>query len=586
MNASFIIDGKSRIHVPDVLTPPVEHALGMLLRDLEKVLGSRLGTTTRYDGATISIGYATKDDEIAGRPEAFALRFSHGEAQPRLSIVGTDDLGIVYGVLHVSTEHLGVDPFWFWTDKEPQPRPAIVMPLKNYISPARRVRYRGWFVNDEVCLLGWTDTHPPPREVWFPVFEALLRCGGNMVIPGTDLPRNGVHSGLASEMGLYLTHHHAEPLGAEMFLRAHPDKEPSYAATPGLFEALWEEAIEQQRNRRVVWVLGFRGQGDRPFWEQDPSIDTAEKRGELISRVIERQFEMVQRHAAKPVCCTYLYGEIMELYQAGCIRVPEGVIKVWSDNGYGKMVSRRQGNHNPRVPSLPRESERGPHGLYYHVTFHDLQASSHLTMLANPPELVNEELGAALRAGAGEYLLVNCGNIRPHVLLLDLVAKAWDRGQVDARKHVTDFSARFFPSAPEETADCYRRYFQTTIRYGKNEDDRAGEEFYHHPARRIVDHWLKGMTGRTCQQLHWATGDVAFEDQVETLRRNCDTGRQGWRELRHRCAEMLTLLQGPERSKSAIRSMRSSLPSWWNPSAKSGMTSSSAQRAPGPTAWS
>ena len=35
------------------------------------------------------------------------------------------------------------------------------------------------------------------------------------------------------------------------------------------------------------------------------------------------------------------------------MQIPEDVILIWADNGYGKMVSRRQGNHNPRVSALP-----------------------------------------------------------------------------------------------------------------------------------------------------------------------------------------------------------------------------------------
>lgn len=45
----------------------------------------------------------------------------------------------------------------------------------------------------------------------------------------------------------------------------------------------------------------------------------------------------------------------MELYQQGCLDLPEDVIKIWADNGFGKMVSRRQGNANPRVTALPPE---------------------------------------------------------------------------------------------------------------------------------------------------------------------------------------------------------------------------------------
>jgi len=35
------------------------------------------------------------------------------------------------------------------------------------------------------------------------------------------------------------------------------------------------------------------------------------------------------------------------------LEFPDDVIKIWADSGYGKMVSRRQENHNPRIYALP-----------------------------------------------------------------------------------------------------------------------------------------------------------------------------------------------------------------------------------------
>ncbi|WP_268893674.1 glycosyl hydrolase 115 family protein [Paenibacillus puerhi] len=63
----------------------------------------------------------------------------------------------------------------------------------------------------------------------------------------------------------------------------------------------------------------------------------------MISRVIRRQHEMIRSSVPLPVFCVALYGEISELYKGGYVELPEDVIKVWADNGYGRMVSRRHG---------------------------------------------------------------------------------------------------------------------------------------------------------------------------------------------------------------------------------------------------
>ncbi len=546
---AFIIDEQTTYRFPTDPSPPVRHALEMVKRDHEHVFAAAPRFTSVEDEpADVVIRYATPEDRCPDRPEAYCFRFVKNGSRTELHIAAGDNLGLVYGMLEYSGKHLGVDPFWFWADLPPKRLSRVEMPIENYDSEEPAVRFRGWFVNDEVCLIGWSEEYPPTREVWEPVFEALLRCGGNMVIPGTDLPRHGVHADVAAEMGLWLTHHHAEPLGAEMFLRAYEGKKASYQENPELFESLWEEAIEKQKDRNVVWVLSFRGQGDQPFWVQDPSFDTPKKRGEMISRVIRRQYDRVRGKVADPQCCVALYGEISELYQAGHVHVPDDVIKVWADNGYGKMVSRRNGNENFRTPSLPSPKDIGKNGIYYHVTFHDLQASNHLTLFPAPVELIRDEVAEAFRAGAKDYVLVNCGNIRPHVYTLDLMRELWTRGEeVDAEEHLKSFVSRMFSPGSPEIAELIRDYARRTVPYGPNEDDRAGDEFYHHPARIIVGHWLQGKSDQPNSRLYWMTGEVDFPEQVECYRRMCADAIPGWLELKERIERLLPDLAESDR---------------------------------------
>lgn len=71
---------------------------------------------------------------------------------------------------------------------------------------------------------------------------------------------------------------------------------------------------------------------------------------------MELQKQIVSKHVKNPVFCTNLYGEIMELYEAGHIAISDDVIKISADNGYGKMVTRRRDNHVVRISSLPKTS--------------------------------------------------------------------------------------------------------------------------------------------------------------------------------------------------------------------------------------
>lgn len=57
-----------------------------------------------------------------------------------------------------------------------------------------------------------------------------------------------------------------------MFARDYPGLKPSYTEHPAEFEGLWQEAIDAYDGRKVIWAVGFRGQGDMAFWENDDSV--------------------------------------------------------------------------------------------------------------------------------------------------------------------------------------------------------------------------------------------------------------------------------------------------------------------------
>jgi hypothetical protein len=139
--------------------------------------------------------------------------------------------------------------------------------------------------------------------------------------------------------------------------------------------------------------------------------------------------------------------------------------------------------------------------------------------------MVRDELKKAIAAGACEYLLVNCGNIRPHVHVLDLLAQIWIGKET-------------------ETDKLFEEYGESTIQYGEHPDEKAGEQFYHHPARELAAAWMQGKA--TVESLNWLCIG-SFDDQFahyETLLEKglphlkayapkCkDTGSQLWLQAR------------------------------------------------------
>lgn len=490
-----------------------------------------------------------------------------------LVISASDDLGLIYGIYFVSKEFLGVNEFWFWNEQIFVKKEGYEVPDDFYYeSKPYKVRFRGWFVNDEVLIDDWKPNGDNDLP-WEMTFEALLRCGGNMTIPGTDENAH-IYCEMASKMGLWITHHHAEPLGAQMFARAYPDFDASYDKYPDLFEKLWREGIEKQKNYKVIWNLGFRGQGDRPFWADDPAYDTDEKRGALISKLIRKQYDLVRSYDGNAIFCSNLYGETMELYKKGLIDLPEDVIYVWADNGFGKMVSRRQGNHNPRVYSLPEDGTKGKHGIYYHASFYDLQAAAQMTMLPNSPEFVVKELLNIYDKKADDFWVINCSNVKPHAYYLGLIAEMWKEQECfdgfggkcvddkDTDKYVDSIKGKASPSIVDDYVNDYclsycSRYYGKEYSdkiselykmwplycplYGPNEDDHAGEQFTNHGARVLTTAFITGFDAKrpacaeAAREWLWFSNKETLREQIAEYKAVIEPAAAGYKEYLDKC---------------------------------------------------
>ena len=65
------------------------------------------------------------------------------------------------------------------------------------------------------------------------------------------------------------------------------------------------------------------------------------------------------------------------------------------------------------------------HGANYRVSYYDLQAANHITMLPNPTEFVGKELQEAYDNDIRDMGLIDSSNIKPHVFMLDFIASQW-----------------------------------------------------------------------------------------------------------------------------------------------------------------
>ena len=120
--------------------------------------------------------------------------------------------------MQISQHGLGVDPWAAWLELTIPVRKHLDLAVVPQSSQKARVRYRGWFINDEILLRGWTSRQVDEQAAWHLACQTLLRLGGNLIIPGT-MELAPLNWSLAENYGLLITHHHHEPLGSHMVLR-------------------------------------------------------------------------------------------------------------------------------------------------------------------------------------------------------------------------------------------------------------------------------------------------------------------------------------------------------------------------------
>ena len=447
---------------------PLRRALRDVETDWYKVLG-RLPTVLdrppdNWDRPVIYFGVRAPwlkgphKAEYPG-PESFALQAKTDDrGKVALLATGADVRGAIYAAYTLSEELLGVDPWYYWVDKEPEYKGHVEIAVdyhKTWGPPT--FKYRGWFINDEDLLARFS--HDPWGEnivslsMTDRIYETLLRLRGNTIIPGTFTFPDEQHQVLASKRGLINSQHHINVVGLNTF--RWPKEVPySYHSHPEILEQMWQKCVDALKDREVIWTVGYRGKHDRPFWADDSAIAAPKARGKLISRAIAKQVEMIRAAQPEADCICNLWMEGVELYQRGYVTLPEGVILVWPDDGGG--IIRDEG----RV--------KAGQGTYYHTAMLSGRHNQLTEMV--PPGRIHQELGRFVRAEATTYFVVNVSDVRPVPLSTDYAMRmAWDASaEMDKsspqaqNEFLLDWSGRQFGAdAAGPVAAIYREYFST-----------------------------------------------------------------------------------------------------------------------------
>lgn len=142
-------------------------------------------------------------EKVKGKWEVYGfylMEHPYPGVEQGLIIYGSDKLGTIYGLFHLS-ELLGITACTFWGDTGHPVYEKLVLKtrenteksqidncifVENGISKEPSVKYRGFFINDEwPCFGNWTFSHFKgfTAQMYDHVFEYLLRMKGNYLWP-------------------------------------------------------------------------------------------------------------------------------------------------------------------------------------------------------------------------------------------------------------------------------------------------------------------------------------------------------------------------------------------------------------------
>jgi len=467
---------------------PVHRAAEDLASDFGKVFGAKpkIAGHAGEAGVTVLIGEAA-ELPAALRPEnvTAAESFSMAVKGKTLVLAGADMRGTIYAIYQFSQEYLGVDPLYYWTDHEPERRARVELPEGlSRVYPAPVFRYRGFFINDEDLLTGWSpgtkDHTGIALATWDKVFETILRLKGNMVVPGTWIFPNDPQIRAAAERGLIVTQHHAIPLGLNV-ARWPKDVPYNYSTHPEILERAWKDAVaEYPPNIEMLWDVGLRGLSDTSYASMDPSVEgNDELLGQRISSAIEEQMKIVRAAHPDAKFVTDLWQEGARLVQEGYLKIPPEVTTVWADDGYGYIQDKGE--------------VKAGEGTYYHVAMMNNRTNQLTEMV--PIERISGELGRYVKAGATQYFLVNTSDIRPYTLTIRAVMDyAWLGHLPGVEKEPSDFyrsyaAEEFGDKAAPAIAAMYRDYFAAPAHFGTPPREYS-DQLYHTEGRQLLETWM------------------------------------------------------------------------------------------------
>ena len=470
---SITIRGKIPVYVHPDEAAQVRRAVTDLLRDLNTVLGQSSGIVTAIPktGPVIVI---TTGAHYKGRRPAVTTWEAHQiyADKGRIILNGADMRGTIYAIYSFSELILGVKPLWFWASEKPERKNTIIM-AANYWKAFKTpdVKYRTWLPNDTDLLTPWQERSTANYEA---LFEAMLRLKLN-TLEGVITDKSsfvppfpaGRDAATAQQRGLIVTGHHLNIFGSTYTywadywqnVRHLPIPELTIANKQALRE-WWAYHIDlAQRNKlEVIWLVGFRGNRDIPFWEFFPDAPKdAKGRAKVIEDMVDMQIELLKEktHDPYPPMRLTLYNEMSNFVADGLFQLPNEPSLIRN------FVAARR-DHFPAQDIRTHVFSGEPVG--YYLNFQFTSTGSHLAQAEGPRKMEqNYRMVDSLSGHKLIFSVVNAGNIREHVLELSANADMmWNFKPFNADSFLNNFSTTYYGGQyGPEIAGLYRDFFNS-----------------------------------------------------------------------------------------------------------------------------
>ena len=471
----------------------VKIAAKMLSSDIESITGRRPVRVNTPKNAAIVVGtlgknpvldklikkYSLDTESIAGKWESFIItRVFLNKKTPLLLVIGSDRRGTAYGLMSIS-EAIGVSPWYWWADVNPQKKNELYIENRYYVQKSPSVQYRGIFINDE-RFGGWArwaeqtfdkESGKVGPKTYQKVFELLLRLKANYLWPAMH-PGTQAFNGdpenarLADDYAIVMGTSHCEQM-----LRNNEDEwkavnqrakergekglgDFNYVTNRATMQKYWEDRVKTNGKYENTYTLGLRGIHDYPM----EGANSTEERVAIMQQAINDQRDMLRRNIRRPieeipqVLCTY--EEVLDAYHNG-LKVPDDVTLLWSDDKHGYC----------RNLCNPDEQKRkGGAGIYYHLSYHG-DPASWIWLSPLSPSFLSTELTKAYTFGARKIWVFNVGDIKPAEKEISFVMDlAWNLDKwnpSNAHNYIKYWAEKTFGCAvAQDIAYLMERYYK------------------------------------------------------------------------------------------------------------------------------